>query len=126
MLFLSAGRVGLSWLCGNGTTADDIPLAVTLVVMGCGAAILNPIMARVVMDNVAAENSGLAAAITSTLRQTGFALGVTFYSLMTQAGFSGITLTETDAFICSATLPLFALLICLAVNRRSQLLSSAH
>ena len=125
-VFLTAGLLALSWLFSTGTTAADIPLAVTLVIMGCGAAILNPIMARVVMDNVAAENSGLAAAITSTLRQTGFALGVTFYSLMTQAGFSGITLTETDAFICSATLPLFALLICLAVNRRSQLLSRAH
>ena len=46
---------------------------IALFLLGVGAAILNPVMARVVMDNVAPENSGLAAALTSTLRQTGFA-----------------------------------------------------
>jgi len=125
-LFLTAGLLSLAWLFNHSTTDSALQLALTLIVMGCGAAILNPVMARVVMDNVAPENSGLAAAITSTLRQTGFALGVAFYSLMTEAGLSGFNLSETEAFAYAACLPLVALLICVSVNRRSQLLAKAH
>ncbi|MHC5175975.1 MFS transporter [Serratia rhizosphaerae] len=126
-VFIALGLLALAYLFNTNVKHQGLLLDITLFIMGCGAAILNPIMARVVMDNVAPENSGLAAAITSTLRQMGFAVGVAFYSLMTDSSISnGLNISESHAFIASSILPLIALSICIYLNKRSQLLSKAH
>nr|WP_159465532.1 MFS transporter [Scandinavium goeteborgense] len=126
-VFIAIGLGLLSFIFKSPVGGDDILLAITLFIMGVGASILNPIMARVVMDNVSAENSGLAAAITSTVRQLGFALGVALYSLMTVTSSKNlINISVANAFSLSAALPLISLLICIVLNKRSQLLSKAH
>ena len=126
-VFIAFGLFALGRVFNSPGEYSNILLAASLFIMGLGASILNPIMARVVMDNVSPENSGLAAAITSTVRQVGFAFGVALYSLMTASGpTTFITLSEPHAFSFSATLPLVSMLICLILNKRSQLLSKVH
>jgi MFS transporter, DHA2 family, methylenomycin A resistance protein len=126
-LLISIGLILLSSIFFMNTEKHLLVTGLALVLLGVGAAILNPVMARVVMDNVAPENSGLAAALTSTLRQTGFAAGVAFFSLLTESKFSsGLHFSESGALLFTSILPLVALAICIGLNRRTQLLSKAH
>lgn len=119
-IFLSVGLGTLSLFLGEKNSNFVWVLFFSLGLMGCGAALLNPVMARVVMDQVAPENSGLAAAITSTLRQSGFAFGVAYYSLMTMkpTGERVFSLSESQALGYAAALPIVAILICLIISKK--------
>lgn len=126
-LLLTAGLLLLSSVFAMSSGEHLFISGVALTLLGTGAAILNPVMARIVMDNVAPENSGLAAALTSTLRQSGFAAGVAFFSLLTENGFySVLHFTESRALLSASAFPLFALAICIGLNKRSQILSRSH
>ena len=128
-ILISVGLVLLSSIFLMHTEKHLLISGLALILLGIGAAILNPVMARVVMDNVEKENSGLAAALTSTLRQTGFAVGVAFFSLLTESESkfsSGLHFSESGALLFSSILPLIALAICIGINRRTELLSKAH
>lgn len=117
-LMLTVGLVLLAGIFSPVVDGNVWLLAVGLLLLGTGAAVLNPLMARLVMDNVAPENSGLAAALTSTLRQVGFAAGVAFFSLLTQhSEESVIHISEAMALLIAAMLSLVALAVCQGLQR---------
>ncbi|NDK98514.1 MFS transporter [Photorhabdus bodei] len=117
-LMLTVGLVLLAGIFSPVVDGNVWLLGVGLLLLGTGAAVLNPLMARLVMDNVAPENSGLAAALTSTLRQTGFAAGVAFFSLLTQhSGKPVIYISEAMALLIAAMLSLVALVVCQGLQR---------
>lgn len=119
-LLLTIGLLLLATAFATSTRENLLISAAAFVLLGTGAATLNPIMARIVMDNVALEHSGLAAALTSTLRQTGFVAGVAFFSLLTESEFpSTLHFTESDALLFASALPLIALAICIGLDKWS-------
>lgn len=106
--------IGL-WLAAvgflNHRVWNGIALVIGVIMMGIGGGLINPSLARIVMDRVSFQHSGLAAALTSTMRQSGFALGVALLSTLTDKGFA-----NQAPFSDSLALVLISLIAILAIG----------
>ncbi len=114
-MVLSSGLISFGYQVCHPNIYSYIIICITLFLMGIGASQLNPLMARIVMDRVSPSNSGLAASITSTLRQAGFSLGVAYYTIMTN---DRVYFSQGKSLIYASILPIMAFFICLAIKNR--------
>lgn len=121
-LSLSIGLISFGYQVYNPNSFSYIIICITFLLMGIGASQLNPLMARIVMDRVSPSNSGLAASITSTLRQAGFSLGVAYYTVMTSDGISasGQIFDQSKSLLYASIFPIAAFIICVVLHKNPQ------
>ncbi|MFB7630895.1 MFS transporter [Streptomyces sp. NPDC056149] len=105
---------GCGALCAVGVTTPAWAIALVMIPLGAGGALAMPAMTSLLLDSVAAERAGTAAALLNTSRQTGGALSIAVFGALLAGDFatgmresllSGAGLLAAMALAAGALLP---------------------